>query len=74
MKSGNITLLIGPCYAGKTTELIRQINRHRVMQKKICLVLPEIKKEDSPVFYKTQIIFSILLEEILDNPIFTFIV
>jgi len=71
MKSGNITLLIGPCYAGKTTELIRQINRHRVMQKKICLILPSEKTNDSPVFYKAQIIFTVLLEEILDNPIFT---
>ena len=45
MKSGNITLLIGPCYAGKTTELIRQINRHHVMKKTICLILSK-EKED----------------------------
>jgi len=45
MKSGTITLLIGPVFSGKTTELIRQLNRHRVMNKNTCLILPEKNKD-----------------------------
>lgn len=72
MKTGNITLLIGPSFAGKTTELIRQINRHKVMQKKICLILPEEKhKEQSKFnFLKGQIIHTSLLCDVLRNSIF----
>lgn len=72
MKSGNITLLIGPCYAGKTTELIRQINRHKVMQKKVCLVLPLDKKENIQKFsfLKGQVLLTSLLVDVLTNPVF----
>lgn len=72
MKSGNISLLIGPCFAGKTTELIRQINRHRVMQKTICLILPEEKKENIQKFsfIKSQILSANLIEQVLTNQIF----
>lgn len=69
MKSGNITLFIGPSYAGKTTELIRQINRHRVMQKKICLIIPDGRKETREKFnfFKGPIITPSLLEHVLED-------
>ncbi len=72
MKSGNITLLIGPSFAGKTTELIRQINRHHVMQKKICLIIPDEKKdiEDKFKFIEKQIIKVSLLVYAFTNQIF----
>jgi len=73
MKSGNITLLIGPSYAGKTTELIRHINRHRVMQKKVCLVIPIEKSETAQKFnfIKGQVILTNLLADVLLNHIFS---
>lgn len=70
MKSGNITLLIGPCYAGKTTELIRQINRHHVMKKTICLILSKEKDDKKFNFIKSQILYLDLIEEALTNQIF----
>lgn len=73
MKSGNITLLIGPSYAGKTTELIRQINRHRVMQKNICIILPSGKEEsiEKFSFLKERILLTTNLEDILTNALFS---
>jgi len=72
MKSGTITLLLGPSFAGKTTELIRQINRHKVMQKKICLILPDEKQSDAKKFHfiKGQILFPSLLIDIIEHPVF----
>ena len=40
MSSGNITLLIGPTKAGKTTELNRQIKLFQNKNEKICFVIP----------------------------------
>lgn len=72
MKSGNITLLIGPSFAGKTTELIRQINRHHVMQKKICLIIPgeKIQAKEKFKFIEKQIINVSLLVYALSNSTF----
>lgn len=33
-----ITLIIGPMFSGKTTELLRQVNRHRIAGRKCCLI------------------------------------
>lgn len=40
MNSNTITLIIGPTKAGKTTELIRQLNRFQNKKEKICFVIP----------------------------------
>jgi thymidine kinase len=36
--SGYLELIIGPMYAGKSTELLRIINRYKCLNKKICVV------------------------------------
>ena len=76
MKSGNITLLFGPVFAGKTTELIRQINRHRVKKQKICLILPSCKLEKQDdikrkfYFLENNILFAENIADVLKFQIF----
>jgi len=36
--SGYLELIIGPMYAGKSTELLRIINRYKCLNKKICVI------------------------------------
>lgn len=76
MKSGNITLLFGPVFAGKTTELIRQINRHRVKKQKICLIIPSCKLEKQEdikrkfYFLENNILFAENIADVLKFQIF----
>ncbi len=37
-KTGYLELIIGPMYAGKSTELLRIINRYKCLNKKICVI------------------------------------
>jgi len=72
MLSGSITLLIGPTFAGKTTELIRHLNRYRVMRQKVCLILHESDKDNITKFSflgSNQIIKSSFLVENITNKI-----
>ena len=73
MKSGSITLLIGPAFAEKTTELIRHINRYRVKNHKICLVIPENSKEiknNKYDFIQERIIVTNQITPIISNKLF----
>ena len=38
MSSGNLELIIGPMYAGKSTELLRKINMYEFLDKKIIVI------------------------------------
>ena len=38
MNSGQLELIIGPMYAGKSTELIRKINMYEFLDKKIIVI------------------------------------
>ena len=55
-KYGSLELIIGPMYAGKSTELIRIINRYKCLKKNILV----IKKRASEGMKE--------LKEILDCP------
>jgi len=64
MNYGKISLIIGSSKAGKTTELIRQINRYKNKNENICCICPNqsyIYKE----FIQTNILFNVI-----DNPQF----
>ena len=37
-KHGKITLIIGPMFSGKSTELAKRINRYNIKQKKTVIV------------------------------------
>ena len=41
-----ITLIIGPMFSGKTTELLRRLNRSKIAGKKTILLRPEIDTRD----------------------------
>ena len=36
--SGYFKLIIGPMYAGKSTELLRSINKYKILNKKIVVI------------------------------------
>ena len=36
--TGHIQLILGPMFAGKTTELIRRLNRYKIAQKKVLFI------------------------------------
>ena len=38
MASGNLELIIGPMYAGKSTELIKKIKMYEILEKKILII------------------------------------
>ena len=38
IKSGRIDIIIGSMFSGKSTELIRRINRYKVLSKKILVI------------------------------------
>ena len=46
-KSGRIDLIIGSMFSGKSTELIRRINRYKVLDKKILVVKHKLDKRYS---------------------------
>ena len=36
--SGRIEIILGPMFSGKSTELIRQVNLHKIAKKACCVI------------------------------------
>lgn len=70
MECGSIKLYIGPTKSGKTTELIRQINRFLIKDKKICVVISQLSKVNKFEKLNVNIILTYSLESILENAFF----
>lgn len=70
MNCGKINLFIGPAKSGKTTELIRQINRYLIKDKKICVILSPVSNSSRFETLDVQIILTYSIETIIDNTIF----
>jgi len=64
-----ITLIIGPMFSGKTTELLRRLNRDRIAGKKVILIRNNIDKReilthDNLSFGQIKVIITKILSEI----------
>jgi thymidine kinase len=42
--SGRIEIVLGPMFSGKSTELIRQVNRHKISKKICCVIKHSLSK------------------------------
>jgi thymidine kinase len=45
---GRIEIILGPMFSGKSTELIRLINRHKISKRVCCVIKHSILNEHSP--------------------------
>jgi thymidine kinase len=47
-KAGKIELILGPMFSGKTTELLRRINRHQIAHNR-CLLIKNTLNDTSTI-------------------------
>jgi len=48
LSGGRIEIILGPMFSGKSTELIRLINRHKISKRVCCVIKHSILDEQIP--------------------------